>query len=85
MPMPPFKLGEKCDDPMAMYLSDVLTLSCNLAGLPGMSVPCGFTRAGLPVGMQIFTNHFEEETIFKLAHAYERETEWHKRKPKLGG
>ncbi len=83
MPMPPFKLGEKFDDPLAMYLSDILTLSCNLAGLPGMSVPCGFTASGLPIGLQIFAKHFNEETIFRLAHAYERETEWHKRKPAL--
>jgi len=83
MPMPPFKLGEKSDDPMAMYLSDILTLSCNLAGLPGMSIPCGFTASGLPIGMQIFAKHFHEESIFTLAHAYERETEWHKRRPAL--
>jgi aspartyl-tRNA(Asn)/glutamyl-tRNA(Gln) amidotransferase subunit A len=85
MPTPPFKLGEKCDNPMAMYLSDVLTLSCNLAGLPGMSVPCGFTSSGLPIGMQIFARHFNEQTMFKLAHAYEQATEWHKRKPGLKG
>jgi aspartyl-tRNA(Asn)/glutamyl-tRNA(Gln) amidotransferase subunit A len=83
MPTPPFKLGEKMDDPLAMYLSDILTLSCNMAGLPGMSVPCGFTKSGLPIGMQIFAKHFNEEAIFRLAYAYEQATEWTKKKPSL--
>jgi len=83
MPEPPFRIGEKSGDPLSMYLSDVLTLSCNLAGLPGMSVPCGFTEGGLPVGMQIMAKHFNEEAIFRLAHAYEQATDWHKRRPSL--
>jgi len=82
-PTPPFKIGEKTDDPLSMYLSDVLTLSCNLAGLPGMCAPCGFTDSGLPIGMQIFASHFNEEAIFKVAGAYEAATEWHKRRPGL--
>ncbi len=83
MPTPPYKLGEKIDDPLAMYLSDIFTVSCNLAGLPGMSIPCGFSSDGLPIGMQILANYFEEEKIFKVAYAYEQNTDWHKKKPKL--
>lgn len=83
MPTPPFKLGEKFGDPLAMYLSDILTLSCNLAGLPGMSLPCGFSNDGLPIGLQILGKHFDEEAMFKLAYAYEQATEWNKRKPAL--
>ena len=83
LPFPPFKLGEKTGDPLQMYLSDVFTLSCNLAGLPGLSLPCGFTRSGLPIGLQILGPHFQEEKIFRLAYAYEQATEWHLRKPKL--
>ncbi len=82
-PTPAFKLGEKSSDPLSLYMSDVLTLSCNLAGLPGMSVPCGFTGGGLPVGMQIMARHFQEEVIFKLAHAYESASEWSSMRPPL--
>jgi aspartyl-tRNA(Asn)/glutamyl-tRNA(Gln) amidotransferase subunit A len=70
-PFPAFKLGEKVDDPVAMYLSDIYTITGSLAGIPCMSVPCGKTAAGLPVGMQILTRHFDEATMFRLAHAYE--------------
>jgi len=70
-PFPAFKLGEKVDDPMAMYLSDIYTITGDLAGIPCMSVPCGQTREGLPVGMQILTRHFDEITMFRLADAYE--------------
>ena len=70
-PFPAFKLGEKVDDPMAMYLSDIYTITGDLAGIPCMSVPCGRTREGLPVGMQILTRHFDETTMFRLADAYE--------------
>ncbi len=83
MPTPPFRLGEKTDDPLAMYMSDVLTLSCNLAGLPGMSLPCGFTKEGLPVGMQLLAANFNEEAIFRVAHAYEQATDWHRKKPSI--
>lgn len=83
MPGPPFKLGEKSDDPLAMYMLDILTLSCNLAGLPGMSVPCGFTGDGLPVGMQILAAHFNESAIFRAAHAFEQATDWHGRRPEI--
>ena len=71
-PFPAFKLGEKLEDPMEMYLSDIYTITGDLAGIPCMSVPCGNTSAGLPVGMQILTRHFDEAGMFKLAEAFER-------------
>ncbi len=70
-PFPAFKLGEKVDDPLAMYLSDIFTITGSLAGIPCMSVPCGLTTAGLPVGLQILTRHFDETAMFRVAHAYE--------------
>ena len=70
-PFPAFKLGEKVDDPLAMYLSDIYTITGSLAGIPCMSVPCGKTADGLPVGMQILTRHFDETTMFRLADAFE--------------
>ena len=70
-PVPAFKLGEKVDDPLAMYLSDIFTITGSLAGIPCMSVPCGTTVEGLPVGMQILTKHFDENTMFRLADAFE--------------
>jgi aspartyl-tRNA(Asn)/glutamyl-tRNA(Gln) amidotransferase subunit A len=71
-PFPAFKLGEKLDDPLAMYLSDIYTITGDLAGIPCMSVPCGATRDGLPVGMQILTRHFDEAGMFRVAGAFER-------------
>ncbi len=82
-PTPAFRAGEKTDDPLQMYLSDIFTLSVNLAGVPGISVPCGFTSAGLPVGLQIIGRHFDEASVLKTAYAYEQVTEWHKRRPNL--
>jgi aspartyl-tRNA(Asn)/glutamyl-tRNA(Gln) amidotransferase subunit A len=82
-PTTAFKIGEKTQDPLQMYLSDIFTISINLAGLPGLSVPCGFDNAGLPIGLQIIGKHFDEATILKIAFAYERATDWHKRKPPL--
>jgi aspartyl-tRNA(Asn)/glutamyl-tRNA(Gln) amidotransferase subunit A len=82
-PTPAFKAGEKIEDPLQMYLTDIFTISINLAGGPGISVPCGFTSGGLPVGLQIIGKHFDEETVLKTAYAYEQSTEWHKRKPEL--
>jgi aspartyl-tRNA(Asn)/glutamyl-tRNA(Gln) amidotransferase subunit A len=70
-PFPAFKLGEKIKDPLEMYLSDIYTITGDLAGIPCMSVPCGRTVAGLPVGMQILTSHFAETTMFRVAHAFE--------------
>lgn len=78
-----FKIGEKTDDPLKMYLSDIFTLSANLAGIPGMSVPCGFSKDGLPIGLQILGPHFAEETLLKVAYNFERATDFHKRKPAI--
>jgi aspartyl-tRNA(Asn)/glutamyl-tRNA(Gln) amidotransferase subunit A len=77
-----FKIGERSDDPLQMYLSDVFTLSLNLAGICGVSVPCGFVR-NLPVGLQLIGPAFDEETILRVAYAYEQSTDWHKRRPAL--
>ncbi|MGD0885453.1 MAG: Asp-tRNA(Asn)/Glu-tRNA(Gln) amidotransferase subunit GatA [Thermodesulfovibrionales bacterium] len=82
-PTAAFKLGEKTEDPLQMYLSDIFTISVNLAGVPAISVPCGFTPDNLPIGMQLIAKHFDEETILKIAYAYEQATEWHKKKPAL--
>ncbi|TAL26884.1 MAG: Asp-tRNA(Asn)/Glu-tRNA(Gln) amidotransferase subunit GatA [Nitrospirae bacterium] len=82
-PTPAFKAGEKSDDPLQMYLSDIFTISVNLAGVPGISIPCGFTSNNLPIGLQVIGKHFDEETIFRVSYAYEQATEWHKRKPIL--
>jgi len=82
MPTPAFKLGEKAD-PLQMYLSDIYTISVNLAGVPAMSVPCGFSRGQLPIGLQIIGRPFEEDKILRAAYAYEQATEWHTRKPGL--
>jgi aspartyl-tRNA(Asn)/glutamyl-tRNA(Gln) amidotransferase subunit A len=81
-PTPAFKLGEKVDDPMSMYLSDVFTLPINIAGIPSCSVPAGFVE-GLPIGMQIMGKPFDEESILRVAHAYEQATDWHLSKPEL--
>jgi aspartyl-tRNA(Asn)/glutamyl-tRNA(Gln) amidotransferase subunit A len=77
-----FKLGERAD-PLSMYLNDVLTIPVNLAGLPGISVPGGFTTAGLPIGFQLIGPAFGEATVLRAAHAYERATTWHTRQPAL--
>jgi aspartyl-tRNA(Asn)/glutamyl-tRNA(Gln) amidotransferase subunit A len=81
-PTAAFKIGEKSDDPLQMYLSDIFTISCNLAGIPGLSLPCGFTASPkLPIGLQILGKPFGEETILQVAHAYEQATPWHKERP----
>jgi aspartyl-tRNA(Asn)/glutamyl-tRNA(Gln) amidotransferase subunit A len=80
-PTTAFKIGEKTQDPLQMYLSDVYTISVNLAGLPALSLPCGFDAQGLPIGMQLIGSPFNEATILNLAYAYEQSTEWHKQKP----
>ena len=80
-PVPAWKLGEKLDDPLKMYLMDVLTLPCNLAGIPGISVPAGFTKAGLPVGLQLLGRPFDEVTVLRAAAAFERETKHFERAP----
>ncbi|HEY7129618.1 MAG TPA: Asp-tRNA(Asn)/Glu-tRNA(Gln) amidotransferase subunit GatA [Nitrospira sp.] len=80
-PTPAFRLGEKSEDPLQMYLSDIYTISINLAGLPAISVPCGLSKTGLPIGMQLIGRAFEEETLLRAAHAYEQSTQWHVKKP----
>ena len=82
-PTTAFKLGEKTQDPLRMYLSDIFTISINLAGVPALSLPCGFDRDGMPVGMQVIGKRFDETTILRLAHHYEQATEWHKKKPRI--
>ncbi|MDP1853850.1 MAG: Asp-tRNA(Asn)/Glu-tRNA(Gln) amidotransferase subunit GatA [Candidatus Omnitrophota bacterium] len=82
-PTPAFKIGEKATDPLKMYLSDIYTISVNLAGVPAISIPCGFTKEKLPVGLQIIAKPFDEEMLFKAAFAYESQTNWRKIKPKL--
>jgi aspartyl-tRNA(Asn)/glutamyl-tRNA(Gln) amidotransferase subunit A len=82
-PTTAFPIGEKTTDPLQMYLEDVFTVSVNLAGLPGLSLPCGFDRTGLPIGLQIVGRPFDEETVFNVAHAYEQASEWHLRRPEL--
>ncbi|UCH54204.1 MAG: Asp-tRNA(Asn)/Glu-tRNA(Gln) amidotransferase subunit GatA [Pseudomonadota bacterium] len=81
-PTTAFKLGEKSDDPVAMYLSDIYTISVNLAGLPGMSIPAGFDAQGLPIGLQLIGRYFGEEKLVNVAHRYQQVTDWHKRVPK---
>jgi aspartyl-tRNA(Asn)/glutamyl-tRNA(Gln) amidotransferase subunit A len=82
-PTPAFKIGEKIDDPLQMYLSDVFTVPVNLAGLPGISIPCGFSSTGLPIGLQLIGKPFDEETILHAAYAFEQSTDYHRRKPSL--
>lgn len=81
-PTPAFKIGEKIDDPLTMYVNDILTIPVNLAGVPGISVPCGFD-GGLPLGLQIIGKHFDEATVYRVAHAFEQATDYHKQKPEL--
>lgn len=81
-PIPPFKLGEKTDDPLQMYLADIFTVSANLVGLPGISIPCGFVD-DLPIGFQLLGRPFDEATVLRAADAFERATEWHRQRPAL--
>ena len=82
-PTPAFKIGEKAGDPLQMYLSDIYTISCNLAGLCGISVPCGFSETGLPIGLQLLGKPFGESDLLRAAHAYEQATDWHTHRPNL--
>jgi aspartyl-tRNA(Asn)/glutamyl-tRNA(Gln) amidotransferase subunit A len=82
-PTAAFRLGEKTADPLQMYLADIFTISVNLAGVPGISIPCGFTSNNLPIGLQLIGRHFDEETLLRAAFAYEQSTDWHRRRPKL--
>ncbi len=83
-PTPAFKIGEKINDPLTMYLSDIFTLSANLAGIPGISLPCGLSSKGLPIGLQLLGNHFSEETLIKVAYNFEKHADFSKEKPKIG-
>jgi aspartyl-tRNA(Asn)/glutamyl-tRNA(Gln) amidotransferase subunit A len=81
-----FKAGENSEDPLQMYLQDIYTISCNLAGICGISVPCGFAaNPKLPIGLQLLGKPFGEETLLHIAHAYEQATPWHREKPPLAG
>lgn len=82
-PNPAFRFGEKTGDPLSMYLEDVFTVSINITGLPGLSVPCGLSKTGLPIGLQLIGKAFDETTLLRTAYAYEKATEWHKQKPSL--
>jgi aspartyl-tRNA(Asn)/glutamyl-tRNA(Gln) amidotransferase subunit A len=85
-PTTAFRIGEKSSDPVQMYLSDIYTIAVNLAGLPGMSIPCGFDDSGLPVGLQIVGNYFDEARMLNVAHQYQLATDWHQRAPaSIGG
>lgn len=78
-----FKFGEKTEDPVKMYLSDILTIPCNVAGIPGISLPCGFSSEGLPIGLQVLGKAFDESTVLRVAHNYERNTEWYTKRPEI--
>ncbi|MBI4398558.1 MAG: Asp-tRNA(Asn)/Glu-tRNA(Gln) amidotransferase subunit GatA [Candidatus Omnitrophica bacterium] len=82
-PTTAFTIGEKTEDPLSMYLSDIFTISANLAGVPALSIPCGFDSKGLPIGAQLMGNYFDEATLYRAAYAYEQTTHWYERKPKL--
>ncbi|KUP09249.1 glutamyl-tRNA amidotransferase [Bacillus coahuilensis p1.1.43] len=82
-PTPAFKIGEKIDDPLTMYANDILTIPVNLAGVPGISIPCGFSAEGLPLGLQIIGKHFDESTIYRVAHAFEQATDFKIKKPQM--
>jgi len=82
-PTTAFRIGEKINDPLQMYLSDIFTISVNLAGIPGISIPCGLDSSGLPIGLQVLGRHFDEEAVLRTAYAYEQQTDWHKRQPEL--
>ncbi|MFO0851597.1 MAG: Asp-tRNA(Asn)/Glu-tRNA(Gln) amidotransferase subunit GatA [Gemmataceae bacterium] len=83
-PIPAFKAGDKTDDPLAMYLNDIYTVSGNLAGIPGASIPCGFTKGNLPIGLQLLGPAFDEERLLRIGRMYERATDWHTRRAKVG-
>jgi aspartyl-tRNA(Asn)/glutamyl-tRNA(Gln) amidotransferase subunit A len=82
-PTPAFKFGEKSNDPISMYLSDIYTISTNLAGLPGLSVPCGFTQSGLPIGLQLIGKSFDEGHLLSIAHDYDSEHQFGRKAPNL--
>ena len=83
-PTAAFAIGAKADDPVEMYLNDIFTVAANLTGMPAMSIPCGFTPAGLPVGLQLQGNYFAEARLLEVAHRFQQATDWHRREPPLG-
>ena len=86
MPVAPttaFKLGEKIDDPLKMYLSDIYTIAANLAGIPAISIPCGFDKNNLPIGLQIMAPAFAEAKLLRIARMFEAQADWHKKKPEI--
>jgi aspartyl-tRNA(Asn)/glutamyl-tRNA(Gln) amidotransferase subunit A len=82
-PAPPFKIGEMVDDPLQMYLQDLYTVSANLTGTCAMSIPCGFTKSGLPIGLQLQASPFQEDKLLRAAHMFQQETDWHQQRPPL--
>ncbi len=84
-PTPAFKIGEKTADPLTMYLSDIFTISANLAGIPGLAVPCGFSKENLPIGMQLLGNYFDEAVLLRTAWEYQKKTDFHRQSPKMAG
>jgi aspartyl-tRNA(Asn)/glutamyl-tRNA(Gln) amidotransferase subunit A len=82
-PSPPFKIGEKTDDPLSMYLEDLYTVTTNLAGIGGISIPCGFTKSGLPIGLQMQCRPFDEDSLLRAAAMYQKTTDWHTKRPEL--
>jgi aspartyl-tRNA(Asn)/glutamyl-tRNA(Gln) amidotransferase subunit A len=80
-PTPAFRIGEKTEDPLQMYLSDIFTIPVNIAGVPGISIPCGFSRENLPIGLQIMGRHFDEGMLLRVAYAFEQNTDFHLKKP----
>lgn len=82
-PTPAYRLGEKCSDPLKMYLDDIYTVSANLAGLPAISIPCGLSNEGLPIGMQLLGPAFEEDRLFRAARMFEQATDWHRQRPAI--
>ncbi len=80
-PTPAFKIGEKVEDPLEMYLTDIYTVGVNLAGIPAIAIPCGFSGSGLPIGMQLLGRHFDEERLLRIAHEYQLRTDWHTKLP----
>ena len=82
-PTTAFTTGSKVEDPLSMYLLDLMTIPVNLAGLPGISLPCGFDASGLPIGLQLIGNVLQEQNLFEMAYAYEQTTDWHTKSPNL--
>ena len=84
-PITAFDIGSKTDDPVAMYLSDICTVSINIAGVPAISIPCGFDSENMPIGLQLIGKHFDEQTLLKAAYTFEQNTTYSQVKPKIGG